>query len=200
MKRRWAVAALASMMTLTIGISCLNPGQTAASRGEPRYTADGRLMFPEGYREWTYVSSGLGMSYRPEAGEAPAFTNVFVAPVAYKHYLTTGRWPDKTIFVLEVYSAASHGSIVRQGNYQDALLGVEAEVKDESRFQEKWAYFEFGTDRKTAPKIPQDACWSCHHQNAAVENSFVQFYPTLLNVAYDKGTIREGQIKARDPR
>jgi len=190
MNRKWAVLAFASIVALAIGISRLTRSETAARGSEPRYSADGRLMFPEGYREWTYVSSGLGMSYSLQGGEAPAFTNVFVAPAAYKHYVTTGRWPDKTVFVLEVYSAASHGSIVRQGNYQDALQAVEAEVKDESRFQEKWAYFGFGLDKKTAAKIPQDACWSCHHQNAAVENSFVQFYPTLLEVAYDKGTLK----------
>jgi tetratricopeptide (TPR) repeat protein len=178
------------MVALAIGISRLTQGETTGRGSEPRYTADGRLMFPQGYREWTYLSSGLGMSYSPEAGGAPAFTNVFVAPAAYQHYLATGRWPDKTVFVLEVYSAASHGSIVRQGNYQDALLAVEAEVKDESRFQEKWAYFGFGMEKKTASKIPQDACWSCHQQNAAVEHSFVQFYPTLLEVAYDKGTLK----------
>ena len=173
MNRKWVVVAFASLVALAIGISRLTQGETSARGSEPRYTADGRLMFPEGYREWTFLSSGLGMSYSPEASEAPAFTNVFVASPAYKHYLATGRWPDRTVFVLEVYSAASHGSIVRQGNYQDALLGVEAEVKDESRFQEKWAYFGFGMDRKTAPKIPQDACWNCHHQNAADRKSVV---------------------------
>jgi hypothetical protein len=130
------------------------------------------------------------MNYGSGAKEAPAFTNAFVAPVAYKHYMTTGQWPDKTVFVLEVYSASSHGSILKQGQFQDALLNVEAEVKDESRYPEKWAYFGFGIDGKTASKIAQDRCWACHNQNAAVENTFVQFYPTLLKVAYQKNTIK----------
>lgn len=155
-----------------------------------RYTSDGKLIRPEGYREWIFASSGLGMNYGPAGAEAPAFTNVFVAPWAYKQYMATGHWPDKTVFVLEVYSAASHGSINKQGHYQDALLGVESEVKDVSRFAEQWAYFSFGTDGKTASKIPQEKCWSCHHQNGAVENTFTQFYPTLLQVAYRKNTIK----------
>jgi Cytochrome P460 len=156
----------------------------------PQYTPDGKLLRPDNYREWIYLSSGLGVTYGPLAHDAPEFTNVFVAPPAYKRYMTTGRWPDRTVLVLEVYSASSHGSIVRQGQFQDALLSVEAEVKDDSRYPEKWAYFGFGKDGETASKIPQDRCWSCHNQNAAVENTFVQFYPTLLKVAREKNTIK----------
>ena len=32
---------------------------------EPRYTADGQLTRPDNYREWIYLSSGLGMTYGP---------------------------------------------------------------------------------------------------------------------------------------
>jgi len=72
---------------------------------EPRYTADGQLTRPENYREWIYLSSGLGMSYGPNAStnpENPNFDNVFVTPAAYKSFQATGTWPDKTMFVLEV--------------------------------------------------------------------------------------------------
>jgi hypothetical protein len=190
MKKTYLAALLATAVAVVIGLS--RPGLTEdiSSASVPRYTEDGKLMRPGNYREWIYLSSGLGMNYGPAAHDAPEFTNVFVAPAAYKHYMASGAWPDKTMFVLEEYSASSHGSIVKQGQFQDALLGVEAEVKDESRFPEKWAYFGFGVDGKTASKIQQDRCWSCHNQNAAVENSFVQFYPTLLKVAYQKDTIK----------
>jgi hypothetical protein len=190
MKRGWLIATFAAIAAWAIYASwpVLTRANTDATG--PRYTQDGKLMFPAGYREWVYVSSGLGMNYGPAGGGEPAFTNVFVTPAAYQHYRAAGHWPDKTMFVLEVYGAASHGSIIRQGNYQDNLLGVEAEVKDEERFPEKWAYFGFGTGRGAASKIPQSSCWSCHNQNGALENTFVQFYPTLLSVAYDKNTIK----------
>lgn len=190
MKKTYFAAVLATAVAVAIGLSRRGLTEDLSSASVPQYTQDGKLMRPGNYREWIYLSSGLGMNYGPAAHDAPEFTNVFVAPAAYKHYMASGAWPDKTMFVLEEYSASSHGSIVKQGQFQDALLGVEAEVKDESRFPEKWAYFGFGVDGKTASKIPQDHCWSCHNQNAAVENSFVQFYPTLLKVAYQKGTIK----------
>jgi Cytochrome P460/Tetratricopeptide repeat len=192
MRRGWLIAMLAAIVAVAAAIEVSRPrlAETAEVAAGPQYTTDGKLMFPEGYREWVYVSTGLGMNYGPAGGWEPTFTNVFVAPSAYRHYQATGQWPDKTMLVLEGYSAASHGSIIRQGNYQDNLQGVEAEVKDEARFPEKWAYFGFGTSHDAASKIPQDNCWSCHNQNGAVENTFVQFYPTFLSVAYDKGTIK----------
>src|SRR5690242_6354701 len=63
----------------------------------PRYTKDGKLLRPN-YREWVYLSSGLGMNYGPTAAgatAAPAFTNVFVNPESYREFQKTGKWPDK---------------------------------------------------------------------------------------------------------
>ncbi|HEY6389485.1 MAG TPA: cytochrome P460 family protein, partial [Candidatus Acidoferrum sp.] len=161
---------------------------------DAQFHSDGKLVRPEGYRRWVYVSSGFGMSYNPDAGGngAPAFTNVFVTPEAYDFFQAQGSWPDKTMFVLEIYGSSSHGSINRKGSYQESLVGLDVEVKDESRFADKWAYFDFNNSAKTASaRTPsKNNCWSCHDQNAAVEHSFVQFYPELLKIAREKGTIK----------
>ena len=73
-------------------------------------------------------------------------------------------------------------------------MGLDVEIKDESRFPDKWAYFGFSNSAKTASATTpsKNACWKCHDQNAAVEHSFVQFYPELLKVAREKGTIKPG--------
>jgi hypothetical protein len=153
---------------------------------QPRYTSDGQLVRPEDYREWVFLSSGLGMTYGGGAKE-PRFDNVFVTPGAYKAFLETGGWPEKTMFALEVRAAASHGSINRGGHFQGDVVGLEVEVKERSR----WAYFGFGTSAKTAKALPASAgCQACHSANGAVENTFVQFYPTLLPVAKAKGTLK----------
>jgi hypothetical protein len=46
-------------------------------------------------------------------------------------------------------------------------------------------------DRDAATRmIPRTAdCYSCHADHAAVDNTFVQFYPTLLPIATAKGTF-----------
>ena len=159
----------------------------------PQFDKDGKLMRPEGYRRsWVFLSSGFGMSYSPSPGHNPQFTNVFVNPSAYDYFVAHGTWPDKTMFVLEEYESTSHGSINKSGSYQEKLGGLVVEVKDEKRYPDKWAYFGFGTDRKAAgPNEPaQNACWHCHEDNAAVEHTFVQFYPEMLKIARAKGTIK----------
>ncbi len=151
----------------------------------PQFTKDNALVRPTNYREWIYLTSGLGMSYGVPTGSAenPHFDNVFVLPAAYKAFQATGKWPDKTMFILEVRSSASHGSINQAGHYQNSVVAIEASVKDESRFKEKWAYFSFddgGALRETAKPFAGDsACNVCHAKNGKIDNTFVQFYPTL---------------------
>ena len=160
----------------------------------PQFTAEGKLVRPAGYRKWVFVSSGYGMSYSQSPGGTQMFTNVFVTPAAYDYFAINGKWPDKTMFVLEVYGSTSRGSINKHGSYQTELSGLDVEVKDESRFADKWAYFNFSETAKTASADTpsKNECWKCHEQNAAVEHSFVQFYPELLKIAHAKGTIKPG--------
>jgi hypothetical protein len=111
--------------------------------------------------------------------------------------MQTGKWPDGTVFVLEVRKSDSEASINKAGRFQSDLVAVEAEVKD-SRFPDGWAFFLFGA----APSIRDVAeplsgervapCVACHTKNTAVERTFVQFYPTLLEVARRKGTLKPG--------
>lgn len=137
------------------------------------------------------------MSYTPRVDETaagnPPFDNVFVTRAAYRSFLTTGKWPDRTMFVLESRASVSKGSINQNGHFQTALMGMEAEVKDESRFPGKWAFFDFSGSSASAAAIPSSAsCYSCHARNGAVDNTFVQFYPTLLEIAKQKGTLKPG--------
>ena len=150
-----------------------------------------QLNLPKDYRDWIYLSSGFDMSYRPasEAGHH-MFDNVFVNPGAYRQFRQTGRWPDRTVLVLEVRGAQSRGSINQNGSYQDGeVMGVEVHVKDAGRFAGQWAFFIF--DGEPLGKIvPRSAeCYTCHAAHAAVDTTFVQFYPTLLALARSKGTL-----------
>ena len=157
----------------------------------PTYTVDGSLLFPANYREWVYLTSGVDMSYSPRAMaiDHSMFDNVFVNPDSYKEFLQTGSWPDKTMLVLEVRVAGSKASINKSGHYQTTeLMGREVHVKDESRFPGRWSFFGFDGDApgKQAPK--EASCYSCHEQHAAVDTTFVQFYPTLIEIAKQKNT------------
>lgn len=182
-------------MISVLGLLALRGAGQGTSDG-PKFTADGQLVRPENYREWVFLSSGLGMTYGPLASEAqqanPLFDNVFVSQAAYRAFRETGKWPDQTIFVLEVRSSESKGSINSGGRFQTSVRGIEAEVKNGG----KWAFYGFGADAKTGRQVPATAaCYTCHSQNGAVDNTFVQFYPTLLSVAKEKGTLRADALQ-----
>jgi hypothetical protein len=161
---------------------------------QPRYTADGQLTLPSDYREWIFLSSGLGMTYAVENDRTPAFTNVFVNPAAYRSFLSTGKWPDKTMLVLEVRASNSKGSINKGGSYQADVVAIESEVKDLAKFPGNgWAFFGFGKS-STGTVLPRTAeCYACHAEHGAVDNTFVQFYPALLEIAKQKGTVASGR-------
>jgi aspartate oxidase len=76
-------------------------------------------------------------------------------------------------------------------------------VRDSARFSGGWAFFAFDGE-STTTQIPVAAdCYACHAQHGAVDTTFVQFYPTLLEVATAKRTLsaaylhEENEAKSR---
>jgi hypothetical protein len=159
----------------------------------------GELMQPAGYREWVFLSSGLGMTYGPSApaaGTRPRFDNVWVNPSSYRQFKQTGTWPEGTIFILEIRESEQKASINQHGHFQGKLVAIEANVKDTSRFpQTGWGFFDLATEADGQPKpvkaIAQgNGCQKCHSANGAVDGTFVQFYPELIPIAKKFGTFK----------
>jgi len=168
------------------------PAAPAAAPEAPAYTADGSLKLPENYREWVFLTSGLDMNYNdpsPVAGHS-TFQNVFVNPASYRAFLTTGAWPDKTTFILELRGADAHVNIDRRGQSQTTdFHTIEVHVKDEARLPGKWGFYNFGTS-VTGKLIARPAtCYTCHEAHGAVVTTFVQFYPTLIGIAKARKTL-----------
>ncbi len=183
-----------------------SPRAQTSAAGAPSFNAGGQLVRPTDYREWVFVTSGLGMTYGPAqaAGGHVMFDNVFVTADAYGAFLRTGKWPDRTMFVLEMREAQERVSINNGGRTQGGVMAIEASVKDPKRFPDGgWGYFSFdsrgGLADATAPLPKSAACYSCHGANTAVENTFVQFYPTLFDVAKRFGTIKATYDPDRKP-
>jgi hypothetical protein len=192
------VTAAAAAAVLVAGAVSTGTAQQAASDG-PRYTTAGELIRPADYREWVYLSTGLNMTYAanaPDPARNQPFNNVFVNRESYKRFLESGRWPDRTIFILEVRRSEQHVRPNAYGYTQAAITLMEAAVKDGTKngAQQPWAYYSFdntGALRGSATPLPERAgCQACHSANTAVEQTFVQFYPTLFEVAKAKGTVK----------
>lgn len=183
----------------TPGAPTATPATVAGPIRPPFDPVTGELGPPRDYRAWPFLTSGFQMSYGPaaiaaNAGGVDAYDSVFVDPAAHAAFLTSGVWPDRTMFVLEIRTAEHTGSIVTHGHYQTDLLGIEAEIKD-ARIPGGWGYFAFAADATgpvgPAKRLPSTAaCYGCHAVSAAVENTFTQFYPTLFPIAVAHHTVR----------
>ena len=175
---------------LVIALPC------AAAAQNLQYDDDHRLAIPGDYREWVFLTSSLDLNYSDTsmAGRS-VLDNVFVNPDAYRAFVKNGTWPDKTILVKENRVAESAGTISKTGKFQTRVASMELHVKDTTRFRGGWAFF-VSNGRSPAVPIPTTAdCYSCHAEHAAVDTTFVQFYPTLLDIAKNKGTLSAGYLK-----
>jgi hypothetical protein len=166
-----------------------SPARGALRDTVPRYAGDS-LIRPDGYERWVLAGASIGLGYsQPSgadlAGASGMFHNVYLEPTAYEHYVRTGRFREKTMLAMALYAPARQVHPAKQGHFEGEFLGVEFALKDSARYPGGWAYFNFGKggSGSRAMAMPRQACQSCHAKNAADDNVFVQFYPTLRAVS-----------------
>src|SRR5262245_2372110 len=82
---------------------------SAPGPGQPAASFEGRdtLLRPDGYREWVFVGSSLGLRYSEgeKSAEKLEYKNVYIDPAAYRAYKETGAFPQGTVLVLETATA-----------------------------------------------------------------------------------------------
>jgi hypothetical protein len=184
------VAAVAVAVTLTQRSAA--PELTARATGDtvPRYTGDS-LIRPDGFERWVLAGASMGLGYSQPSGAAAAgatggmFHNVYIEPSAYEHFVRTGKFRENTMMAMTLYEPGQKVHPSKQGFFEGDFIAVEFSLKDSERFPGSWAYFNFGKGAKgsRAVAMPRQGCQSCHAQNAADDNVFVQFYPTLRAVS-----------------
>jgi hypothetical protein len=206
----WKIAVGACAITAAL-VAASASGQSVSAQtregSAPAFSSGGQLARPTDYREWVYLTSGLGMTYgpaQPASGRPPLFDNVFVTREAYREFMRSGTWPEKTMLILEIRRADENVSINNGGHTQGEVVAIESAVKDRSRFPETgWGYFNFGTPQglaeSAAPLPTTERCYACHKENTALDNTFVQFYPTLFAVAKRMGTVKPTYDPTKKP-
>jgi hypothetical protein len=149
------------------------------------------LLRPDGYREWVFVGSSLGLRY-DEGKKQPdqlEYKNVYIDPAAYRAYKETGAFPQGTVLVLETAIGEEKNEPGLRGSFEKEFNGLIAAVKDKDRFPDGWAYFSFsdgpGKLKDKARPAKTAACYDCHRQKGAEDNVFTQYYP-VLNAARRK--------------
>ncbi len=149
----------------------------------PQFDASDTLQRPKNFDHWLFIGSNIGMSYDPGEHKGPGeFHNIYMQPEAFDAYKSSGKFPEKTMFLLVVYQPAQKVSINKSGYFEGELTAMVASVKDSSRFKEGWAYFSFGEEGNladSATALPAPMCFACHDKHADDDHVFVQFHPVL---------------------
>lgn len=152
----------------------------------PRFTPAGELIRPEGWETWVLAGTSMGLTYTesataPAPGEPPGdFLNVYLQPWAYARFMETGEFPEGTMFALVGSDPVERTDPARGGFTQGAMSLLEVHLKKEGLHESGWGFYGFGGGEETAELIPGDAaCYSCHRDEAAFDNAFVQFYPAM---------------------
>jgi hypothetical protein len=176
-------------------------GDAPVRPSRPSYTPDGKLELPGGYRTWVFVGANLSPEYRTEAeqGAAPPpdrrkaragdqFHHVYINPESYAEFRKSGKFPDPTILILEIFRAETRDAkgVLSGGQVEGERTGLSAAVKDARRpgGGVPWAYYSFDVKRNPTSVKPSAAhadkeCYACHLEHASNDNVWVQFYPAL---------------------
>ncbi len=173
------VAAISLTALAAAALLGAEPGKPAAV-----FKGEDTLLRPDGYREWVFVGSTLGLRYddRERPSDVLEYKNVYIDPTAYRAYKQTGVFPQGTVLMLETAAGEEKKEPGLRGSYQKKLTSLSAAVKDR-RFEGGWGYFQLsdgpGRLKDEARPAPRAACADCHRRKADDDNVFTQFYPVL---------------------
>jgi hypothetical protein len=182
--------------------SAPRPRATRPARRQGRSTTRKKeLELPAGYHTWVFIGADLSLTYKPELeGNNPReqarhkdprfgdFHNIYIDRTAYDCYLESGKFPDPTILVMEVFQAEKKDpkGFLTNGDLEGKRIGLEVAVKDKNRpgGGVPWAYYVFQEGGQPAPEKSAAAqkdssCYQCHLAHASDDNVWVQFYPVL---------------------
>lgn len=162
------------------------PGQSVQTSG-PQYDSTGALVRPKNFETWVFVGASTGLSYqeRSKPNGIGSFHNIYLRPEAYKTYLETGKFPEKTMFILAIYDPAQKVEPAHAGYFEGQFAALDVAVKDHEHFPNGWAYFNFGERGNLADAVHAvegNQCFTCHKERAVNDNVFVQFYPILRRI------------------
>jgi len=185
--RSYACAVVGLLAIVSVSVLA-HMRQTTPATSAAVFERGNTLVRPEGYRDWILVAPS-SMPIRSGIGSAASATHtpthrVYINPVGYREYEQTGRFSEGTLMIWE--SVSGGPDMAPHPHNESALL---ASVKDSTRFDGGWGFFNFtgidGTVSARAQALPESSgCGTCHRQDAETDHVFTQFYPVLRSARH----------------
>ncbi len=150
-----------------------------------RFAADGRLVRPEGYRQWVFIGAPITPdSLNGGDAYAPGFKHVYVDPKTFAHWQETGGFRQGAVVVQERVGVGSTREMSGNGFFPGRFIGLQVMIKDVKRFPKTiWGFFSFGkppyADKvRAVGGLGELDCAGCHAR-AHQDWVFTEFYPVL---------------------
>lgn len=120
------------------------------------------IAYPEGYRNWVHIKTGLVTPENPNFKFSGGFHHIYANEIAMKGYMS-GNFPEGSVLVFDVLDA-----ITQNGNIQESTRNhVDVMVKDSLKFASTggWGFEEFKGDSHTEKVLTtavKTTCANCH--------------------------------------
>ena len=162
----------------------------ASGGGQARTTvvdAKGNLRVPENYRS-VYQALGSWAIATDSGAGSKQIHEVYASPGAIDAYRKTGRFPDGTVLVKEVFGTSTNHMTTGTVSHADKLKGWFVMVKDGKNshlgnplWGDGWGWSWFDADKplKTTSTNYKADCQGCHVPAQSTDWIYVNGYPAL---------------------
>jgi hypothetical protein len=126
------------------------------------HPSDDVVPYPEGYRKWVHIRTGLIGPAHPGFQFSGGFHHIYGNDKAMEGYVS-GKFPEGAVLVFDVIEASEKDGSTTEGQRRH----VDVMVKDSARYRSTggWGYEEFKGNSKTERVLTEPVraqCFKCH--------------------------------------
>jgi hypothetical protein len=126
------------------------------------FSAETDVPYPEGYRMWAHVKTGLIGPTNPNFQTTGGYHHIYANEKAMKGY-SSGYFPEGSVLVFDVIDAKEQNGNTTEGSRKH----IDVMVKDSLQYSASggWGYEEFGGDSHTNRLLTttvRTQCFTCH--------------------------------------
>ena len=136
---------------------------------------DYEVPYPEGYRKWTHIKTGVVGPQNKNFQAAGGFHHIYANDKAMAGY-ETGNFPEGSILIFDVIEALDVNTNTLEGKRRK----LNVMMKDSIKFKETggWGFEEFKEDSKIERNVRhlvKVKCFNCHSQKKNSDFVFSTF-------------------------
>ncbi|WP_423416148.1 cytochrome P460 family protein [Hyphomicrobium sp. B1] len=189
MKIPYKVAIVFACVGAVGALSTVSSSQDATSnKTEALVDNAGNLKVPSNYRAtYEYLGSWAVADDKGQEGSKQIHT-VYASPGTIEAYRTSGKFPDGSALVKEVFAAKTQPMTTGTVSHEDKLQGWFMMVKDDKNAHPEnnlwgdgwaWSWFDASNPNKTTSTNYKNDCKSCHEPAQATDWVYTNGYPSL---------------------